>query len=95
MFYPPDAITLADFLAIIPAKDLVLENCGLTDEGTRAIPAGLLTAKPIYYPGRPGHREKDGQGVRGGFIERLVLKNNKKIGRDGGTFASVLICVGH
>ncbi|KIN00013.1 hypothetical protein OIDMADRAFT_181261 [Oidiodendron maius Zn] len=82
--YLPDVITLADFLAIIPVKDLVLENCGLTDEGTRAILAGLLTAKSIYYPGRrPGHREKDGEAVRGRFIERLVLKNNKKIGQDG------------
>lgn len=79
-----DLVTLGDYLAVVPVKELILENCGLTDEGTRVILAGLLAAKPIDSPTRrPGHNEKDGEVVQGGVIERLVLKDNPKIGRDG------------
>ena len=41
----PDLITLGDYLAVVPVKELVMENCGLTDEGVRVILAGLLAAK--------------------------------------------------
>ena len=78
-----DLITLGDYLAVVPIKELILENCGLTDEGVRVILAGLLAAK---IPDRPGHRQKvgkDGEVVQGGVVERLVLKNNNKIGQDG------------
>ena len=80
----PDLVTLGDYLAVVPVKELILENCGLTDEGTRVILAGLLAAKPIDSPARrPRHHEKDGEVAQGGVIERLVLKDNTKIGRDG------------
>lgn len=79
-----DFITLGDYLAVVPVKELVLENCGLTDEGVRVVLAGLLAAKPTDYPTRRrrkfGH---DGEVRQGGIVERLVLKNNVKIGRDG------------
>jgi Ran GTPase-activating protein (RanGAP) involved in mRNA processing and transport len=84
LLHLPDLVTLGDYLAVVPVKELILENCGLTDEGTRVILAGLLAAKPIDSPTRrPGHNEKDGEVVQGGVIERLVLKDNPKIGRDG------------
>jgi hypothetical protein len=80
----PDLVTLGDYLAVVPVKELVLDNCGLTDEGVRVVLAGLLAAKPIGTPTRRlrGH-EKDGEVVQGGVVEKVVLKNNDKIGRDG------------
>lgn len=78
-----DLITLGDYLAVVPIKELILENCGLTDEGVRVILAGLLAAKTPDYPGRRKKMGKDGEIVQGGVVERLVLKNNHKIGRDG------------
>ncbi|KAH6840696.1 hypothetical protein B0I37DRAFT_316012 [Chaetomium sp. MPI-CAGE-AT-0009] len=77
-----DLLTLGDYLAVVPVREVVLENCGLTDEGLRVILAGLLAAK------RPtGRRRKplngvDGLAEQGGVVERLVLKNNK-IGPEG------------
>ena len=47
-----DLITLGDYLAVVPVKELILENCGLTDEGVRVILAGLLAAKRPDFPGR-------------------------------------------
>jgi hypothetical protein len=77
-----DLITLGDYLAVVPVKELILENCGLTDEGLRVVLAGLLAAKKPDYPGR-SRKTKDGEVPQGGVVERLVLKNNHKIGRDG------------
>jgi hypothetical protein len=81
----PDLITLADYLAVVPIKELVMENCGLTDEGIRVLLAGLLAAKyqdPIV---RRKHRtSKDSLLVQqGGVVNRVVFKNNPKVGRDG------------
>jgi hypothetical protein len=78
-----DLITLGDYLAVVPVKELVLENCGLTDEGVRVILAGLLAAKRPDYARRRKKTAKDGEVPQGGVVERLVLKNNTKIGRDG------------
>jgi hypothetical protein len=78
-----DLITLGDYLAVVPIKELILENCGLTDEGVRVILAGLLAAKTPDLPGRRKKIGKDGEVPQGGVVERLVLKNNNKIGRDG------------
>ena len=85
----PDLITLGDYLAIVPVKKLVLENCGLGDEAVRVILAGLLAAKT---PEQAKHNKKlaktaDGKTTEGterlGVIEKLVLKDNPKIGREG------------
>ncbi|CAK7230633.1 Microtubules assembly and stabilization protein [Sporothrix curviconia] len=40
-----DVVTLGDFLAIVPIREVILENCGLNDEGLRVILAGLLAAR--------------------------------------------------
>ncbi|KAK3942265.1 hypothetical protein QBC46DRAFT_256641 [Diplogelasinospora grovesii] len=77
-----DLVTLGDYLAVVPVKELVLENCGLTDEGLRVILAGLLAARKAEARRRRTHTEPDGLTEQGGVIERLVLKNNT-IGPEG------------
>lgn len=83
-----DLITLGDFLAVVPVKEIILENSGLGDEGVRVILAGLLAAK------RPASsRRKRPRQVReeqGGFVERVVLKNNK-LGPDGWKHVSLFL----
>jgi hypothetical protein len=78
----PDLVTLGDYLAVVPVRELLLENCGLTDEGLRVVLAGLLAAKmPARKTGRPADGP-DGLVKQGGVVERLVIKNNK-IGTEG------------
>ncbi|EFQ28352.1 cell wall biogenesis protein Mhp1 [Colletotrichum graminicola M1.001] len=77
----PDLVTLGDYLAVVPVKEVILENCGLTDEGLRVILAGLLATKRPESRRRK-HMQPDGLATQGGFVERLVLKNNK-IGPEG------------
>lgn len=74
-----DLITLGDYLAVVPVREVILENSGLGDEGLRVMLAGLLAAKrPDGKRRRPKHEVEE----QGGVVERLVLKNNK-IGPDG------------
>ncbi|KAK1999324.1 cell wall biogenesis protein Mhp1 [Colletotrichum falcatum] len=77
----PDLVTLGDYLAVVPVKEVILENCGLTDEGLRVILAGLLATKRPESRRRK-HAQPDALAMQGGFVERLVLKNNK-IGPEG------------
>lgn len=81
-----DLLTLGDYLAVVPVREVVLDNCGLTDEGLRVILAGLLAAR---RPATNRRRKQplplngvDGLAEQGGVVERLVLKNNK-IGPEG------------
>ena len=84
-----DIVTLGDYLAVVPVKKLIFEDCELTDEGIRVLLAGLLSVKTSdqakynrclsRYPG--GNTEQKTE--RLGVIEKLSLKNNPKIGRDG------------
>ncbi|KAK2040266.1 cell wall biogenesis protein Mhp1 [Colletotrichum somersetense] len=76
-----DLVTLGDYLAVVPVKEVILENCGLTDEGLRVILAGLLATKRPESRRRK-HTQPEGLAMQGGFVERLVLKNNK-IGPEG------------
>ncbi|KAJ8127764.1 hypothetical protein O1611_g5870 [Lasiodiplodia mahajangana] len=77
-----DLITLGDFLAVVPFREVCLENCGLTDEGMRVILAGLLAArKPNVKHRRSVVRASD-LAPQAGVVERLILKNNK-IGIEG------------
>lgn len=85
----PDIITLGDYLAVVPVKKLILENCGLGDEAIRVILAGLLAAKTpeqAKYNKRLAKkldgRSKD-KAEQIGVIEKLSLKDNPKIGREG------------
>ncbi|KAK2781299.1 hypothetical protein FQN53_000643 [Emmonsiellopsis sp. PD_33] len=84
----PDIITFSDWLAIVPVRKLILQNCGLTDEAVRVILAGLLSTKTIEEsrlrrkisrkPSDTSSRED-----RLGAIEKLSLKDNPKIGHEG------------
>ncbi|CAG9949619.1 unnamed protein product [Clonostachys rosea f. rosea IK726] len=74
-----DLITLGDYFAVVPVREVILENCNLGDEGLRAILAGLLAAKVPDYRRR---KQKQDLQEQGGVVERLVLKDNN-IGPDG------------
>lgn len=85
----PDVITLSDYLAIVPVRKLILEGCGLGDEAVRVILAALLATKT---PAQAKHNKRlgktrDGQSKERkehlGVVEKLCLKNNPKIGREG------------
>jgi hypothetical protein len=77
----PDLVTLGDYLAVVPVKEVYLEGCGLTDEGLRVVLAGLLAAKRPDTTRRRYANYAD-KSSPGGVIERLVLKNNK-LGPEG------------
>ena len=86
----PDVITLSDYLAIVPVKKLVLENCGLGDEAVRVIFAGLLAAKTTEQAKhnkklskKSVEKIKQGKTEDLGVIEKLSLKNNPKVGKEG------------
>ncbi|KAI1800602.1 RNI-like protein [Daldinia bambusicola] len=80
----PDLVTLGDFLAVVPVKEVILENCGLTDEGFRVILAGLLAARKTTNTRHRRCCTKPADLTeQGGVVERLVLKNNNKITAEG------------
>lgn len=84
-----DLVTLSDYLAVVPVKRLILENCGLGDEAVRVILAGLLAVKT---PEQAKHNKKLSKKCIGpsremaerlGVIEKISLKNNPNIGHEG------------
>ncbi|KAH6627124.1 hypothetical protein B0J18DRAFT_364786 [Chaetomium sp. MPI-SDFR-AT-0129] len=79
-----DLITLGDYLAVVPVREVVLENCGLTDEGLRVLLAGLLAVRKPRTRRRKSFSglDQSADTKQGGVVERLVLKNNK-IGPEG------------
>ncbi|PFH57289.1 hypothetical protein XA68_15259 [Ophiocordyceps unilateralis] len=83
-----DLVTLGDFLAVVPVREIVLENSGLGDEGLRVVLAGLLAAKQPSS----SRRKKSGPAVddAGGVVEHVVLKNNK-LGVDGWKHLSLFV----
>lgn len=82
-----DIVTFSDWLAIVPVRTLIMDNCDLTDEGVRSILAGLLAAKTMQQARKARLPKRDGQNNskehRFGVVERLSLKNNPKIGPEG------------
>jgi hypothetical protein len=93
----PDLVTLGDYLAVVPVKELNMENTGLTDEAVRVLLAGLLAAKATDPYARKRHRtEKESLYVhQGGVVERVILKNNPKIGSNGWGHISLFIHMCH
>lgn len=85
----PDVVTLGDYLAVVPVKKLILENCGLGDEAVRVLLAGLLAAKTpeqAKYNRKLVKKSKIPEKdviERLGVVEKVSLKNNPKIGREG------------
>ncbi|KAK1756876.1 MAP-ous protein 1 [Echria macrotheca] len=87
----PDLVTLGDYLAVVPVREVIMENCGLTDEGVRVILAGLLAAKRVAMSKkRRPLTEPDGLVQQGGVVERVVLKNNK-LGPEGWRHISLFL----
>ncbi|KAF4121040.1 cell wall biogenesis protein Mhp1 [Geosmithia morbida] len=85
-----DVVTLGDYLAVVPVREVLLENSNLSDEGLRVILAGMLTVRPPN-PGRRRRRPKQrDMEPRGGLVERLVIKNNK-FGPDGWKYLSLFL----
>lgn len=83
-----DIQTFSDWLAIVPVRKLLLENCALNDESVRAVLAGLLATKTVEQmrSRRRRARRADSPPVkdeRWGVVEKLSLKGNTKIGREG------------
>lgn len=83
----PDLVTLGDYLAVVPVREIILENSGLSDEGLRVVLAGLLATKP---PGMRRRKPKHDTEPQGGFVERVVLKDNK-LGPDGWKHVSLFV----
>lgn len=78
-----DIQTFGDWLAIVPVRKLVLDNCSLTDEAVRIILSGLCGCKTpeqvrlnrrlkTKITGKPGREQL-------GIIEKLSLKHNPDI----------------
>lgn len=92
-----DLVTLSDYLAVVPVKRLILENCGLGDEAVRVILAGLLAVKT---PEQAKHNKKLSKKCIGptremaerlGVIEKISLKNNPNIGHEGWRYIAYFI----
>jgi hypothetical protein len=79
----PDIVTLGDWLAIVPVRKLILDNCELTDEGLRVILSGLSSCKSAEQARQNRKLPKRLSGKRGieqmGVIEKLSLKDNPGI----------------
>lgn len=93
-----DIVTFSDWLAIVPVRKLILQNCGLTDEAVRLILAGLLSTRTVEAArlARGSRRnskntERLQKEERFGAIEKLSLKDNPKIGPEGWRHISLFI----
>ncbi|KAI5804399.1 hypothetical protein EDC01DRAFT_418174 [Geopyxis carbonaria] len=106
----PDVVAFSDFLALVPVKELILENCDLTDEMVRVVLSALSTVKvpaqfettegresPNGTPGTPGFPAKRNpkQHFQRGVVERLSLKDNPRLGRDGWRYVSCFVHMSH
>lgn len=93
----PDIVTLGDYLAVVPVRKLILEDCGLGDEAVRVILAGLLATKTAEQAkhnkklARKRHSASKAKVEQIGVVEKLSLKNNSKIGSEGWRHISFFI----
>jgi len=83
----PELVTLGDWLAVVPVRKVLLEDCQLTDEGVRVILSGLLGCKTSEQAKLNRRLPKRGSGRRGeeslGVIEKVSLKGNSKLTKIG------------
>ncbi|KAJ5158324.1 Leucine-rich repeat ribonuclease inhibitor subtype [Penicillium coprophilum] len=92
-----DLTTFSDWLAVVPVRKLILENCALTDTFVRAILSALLATKTVEqmrYRRRRSRRSESPDSndyERYGVVEKLSLKDNPKIGREGWRHISLFI----
>ncbi|KAF9252084.1 hypothetical protein DTO006G1_2831 [Penicillium roqueforti] len=92
-----DLTTFSDWLAVVPVRELILENCALTDTSVRAILSALLATKTVEqmrYRRRRLRRPESSDSTeqeRYGVVEKLSLKDNPKIGREGWRHMSLFV----
>ncbi|KAK5131069.1 hypothetical protein LTR08_001355 [Meristemomyces frigidus] len=93
-----DMVTLGDWLAVVPVRNVRLEDADINDEGVRCILAGLLAAKKPEPTKRrsvtPRHRERvqtRQYKERAGVVEKITFKNNPRISRQGWKHISLFI----
>ncbi|KGO74008.1 Leucine-rich repeat, ribonuclease inhibitor subtype [Penicillium italicum] len=92
-----DLTTFSDWLAVVPVRKLILENCALTDTSVRAILSALLATKTVEqmrYRRRRSRRPESPDSndhERYGVVEKLSLKDNAKIGREGWRHISLFV----
>ncbi|KAJ5493922.1 Leucine-rich repeat ribonuclease inhibitor subtype [Penicillium fimorum] len=92
-----DLTTFSDWLAVVPVRKLILENCALTDTSVRAILSALLSTKTVEqmrYRRRQSRRPESPDSndhERYGVVEKLSLKDNPKIRREGWRHISLFI----
>lgn len=83
----PELVTLGDWLAVVPVRKVLLEDCQLTDEGVRVVLSGLLGCKTPEQAKQNKKLPKRGTGRRGeeslGVIEKVSLKGNSKLTKAG------------
>ena len=76
-----DIVTLGDWLAVVPLRKLMMDDCGLTDEGVRVILSGIVGCKSAEQAKQNKKLPKRGSGKRGqeqlGVIEKISFKNNR------------------
>ncbi|PLN77610.1 putative cell wall biogenesis protein Mhp1 [Aspergillus taichungensis] len=94
---PPDVVTFCDWLAVVPVRKLILEKCALTDTSVRSILAALLSTKTTEQMRQRRRRTKKpaievpGAQERNSVVEKLSLKDNPKIGREGWRYICLFI----
>lgn len=78
-----DVVTLGDWLAVVPVRKLVLDNCNLGDEAVRVILSGLSGCKSSEQTKANRKLSSKLTGSRGheqmGVIEKLSMKNNSAV----------------
>ena len=78
-----DTVTLGDWLAVVPVRKLVLDDCDLSDEALRVILSGLAGCKSAEQAKHNRKLPRKGSGKAGqeelGVIEKLSLKNNTRV----------------
>ncbi|KAK5944303.1 Microtubules assembly and stabilization protein [Knufia obscura] len=82
-----DIQTLGDWLAVVPVRRLILDDCNLSDESVRIILSGLSGCKTQEQARANRRLPRNASGQSGveqmGVIERLSLKNNSAISAIG------------
>jgi Ran GTPase-activating protein (RanGAP) involved in mRNA processing and transport len=83
----PELVTLGDWLAVVPVRKLIIEDCQLTDEGVRVVLSGLLSCKTPEQAKQNKRLPRRGSGRKGeeqvGVIEKVSLKGNSKLTKIG------------
>ena len=76
-----DIVTLGDWLAVVPVRKLMMDDCALTDEGVRLVLSGIVGCKSAEQAKQNKTLPRRGSGKRGqeqlGVVEKMSLKNNQ------------------